>query len=193
MQKTKKIKAGELLLKLRDAVIKLIEETRDLKNSIEKIEGRVENLEGKVKRLERSLQQAISSGSQKGIQAVSSMPEVAESGEVVDVELESLAKQIGIDLSPALPEKKEVPSPAKSAGAIPAPPPPPPIGEVTKRKTEAAELDLAPIPEPPKPKKKDIDMLSSEELLGVKQANEAELEKEKDELLKALKELDELR
>ncbi len=192
MQKTKKIKAGELLIKLRDAVIRLIEETRDIKGSIEKLEGRVEALEGKVNRLERNLR-AVTSSSPRETESFTTAPSSSESGEVVDVELESLAKQIGIDLSPALPEKKETPPPPTTAGTIPAPPPPPPIGEATKRKREQPELAPISVPEPSKPEKKEIGILPSEELLGVKQAKEDELEKEKDELLKALKELDELR
>ena len=178
MQKTKKIKAGELLIKLREAVIKLIEQTKEIKTTTDALAQRVARLEKKVAALEKK----IASGTP--------VPEVprpttakSSSGSIEDLELEDLAKEIGIDLSPVKPELEE-----KAPQSIPAPPAPPPIGELGAK---PKKIEAPPVPKP-KPKKSEMDLLPTEDLLGVKQAGEEEIEKEKDELIRALKELDEL-
>jgi len=177
MQKAKKIKASELLLKLRDAVIKLIEQSREMRKTIEDLSMRVTRLEEQYKKFDKRISNLEMLAETK---PGAVMEPTRPREEVVDLELEDLAKEIGIDLTPAK-QETTMTTPTKTIEeGIPAPPPPPPIGEVVQKK----KIEEKPMKE---------EIFAAEEVLGVKEAEKEELEKEKDELLKVLKELDELK
>lgn len=193
MAKTKKVKAAELLLKLRDAVVRLLDETKQIKINLEALDSKVNGIEKKLAKLESTVINLKKSSKMRAAPGPSISAPAKSSG-TGDLELEDLARQIGIDLTPALGTSGEESAEAELESPIPAPPPPPPIGEVRKATTERRiETPKPPETPSPQPSKPPMDLLTSEEALGVKQAEEEDLEKAKDELLKALKELDELK
>lgn len=167
----KKIPVKDFVLKMRDAVVQLVRTTKELQKTltqlqkkIDFIEKRVSTLDTRISKLEETLTTGASPASIPTTPIEEgSAEEIFEEPEFVD-----LARELGVELSETRLPPEEIPTP----------PPAPPIETVEEpKKTEPAKTQ-----EPAKAA-----------VLGIPKGEEAgteDLKKEKDELLKALEELD---
>lgn len=167
----KKIPAKEFIMKLREAVVNIVRITRELQANVTEIQERltrleksIQNLDSRIKRIEDNILPTttppVAKEPEVEIPAVEGEAEILEEPEFIE-----LAKELGVELT----ESK------KSPGEIPTPPPVPPIeGPREMRKLEKEEKSRV-----------DLGILRRGE-----EAKTEELKKEKDELLKALEELD---
>jgi len=171
--KSKKIKASELLLKLREAVIKLVDQVKDIKTNLDGLNMRVSNLEKRLVALENKI---------KGLSGGVSKPVVKQPSAEKESQLDLLAKELGLDISLGG---------GTETSEVPAPPPPPSI-ESIKSDTKSTKGIELPIEKPKPPTTPAPEPIKSEELLGMEAIDRDELDKDKDDLLKALRELDEL-
>ena len=167
----RKVPIKDFVLKLKGAVIDLIKVTKDMQKNIAEIQKKLNNIETMVSSLDRrvsKLEDALLTGtpitSGPETVAVESRPEseIIEEPEFID-----LAKELGVELSEARTPPEEIPTP----------PPAPPIEEIREKSVKK------PVIEPPEAPKVEV-------LSDVREARTDELKKEKDELLKALEELD---
>ncbi len=165
----KKIPAKEFIIKLREAVINVVKITRELQANISELQERLTRLEKSVQHLDsriKRIEESIMPSTPQTITKEPEVPVVEDQSEILaEPEFIELAKELGVELT----ESK------KATEEIPTPPPVPPIEKTveTKKveKKEEAEVGLG----------------------VIKRGEEAkteELKKEKDELLKALEELD---
>ena len=175
----KKVPITEFLKKLKDVVIKLAGRIKDLESQLSTINNRLTSIEKRVNDLEKKFGTkvpVIPGSSQVTTAPITPViPEQKETIEPVeskstgiDAELISKAKQLGLgDIFEGL----ESPMPPQK---IPTPPPVPPI-ETSKKKETPTTKPAGP---------------ATQRALGIEEVPEDELKKRKDELLKALEDID---
>jgi len=105
-------------------------------------------------------------------------PAVKKEEEQLDILAKELGLEIGLEAS-------------SESSDVPAPPPPPSIESIKSDKVPTKTLEL-PLEKPAPVANPSPEPIKSEELLGMETIEKDELDKDKDDLLKALRELDEL-
>ncbi len=165
----KKIPAREFIIKLREAVINIVKVTRELQANMSELEKRISRIEKSLQYLDsriKKMEESILPTHPQKIMKEPEIPAVEEGAEVLgEPEFIELAKELGVELSESGAASEEIPTP----------PPVPPIEETKEVK------------ETKKPESMDMGLST---IRGAQEAKTEELKKEKDELLKALEELD---
>lgn len=162
----KKIPIKDFVVKLRDAVIQLVRTTKELQKSLEDTQSKISSLENKIGMLEKRIsliEENLTSSKPMVAPAPTPERESIETEVSEEPEFVDLMRELGLETS----AEEEIPSP----------PPAIPVETVVEK--------------PKEPERKPAPSLPS--TLGMKEmkkVEEEDLKKEKDELLKALEDLD---